>query len=143
VLKAWVFLIAVLAFGSMNANELEMKDEVTKQLEAYDAALKDRDENKLGQLFDDDGRFINDEGRALDKKGYIADFVKDKTYESASSTDVTTRVVGNMVIQTGIWTAKGTKQGKAFQKKVRYTTVWIKNGDTWVVTAEQSTPIRG
>jgi ketosteroid isomerase-like protein len=143
VLKAWVFLIAVLAFGSMNANELEMKDEVTKQLEAYDAALKDRDENKLGQLFDDDGRFINDEGRALDKKGYIADFVKDKTYESASSTDVTTRVVGNMVIQTGIWTAKGTKQGKAFQKKVRYTTVWIKKGDTWVVTAEQSTPIRG
>lgn len=142
-LKAWVFLIAVLAFGSMNANELEMKDEVTKQLEAYDAALKDRDENKLGQLFDDDGRFINDEGRALDKKGYIADFVKDKTYESASSTDVTTRVVGNMVIQTGIWTAKGTKQGKAFQKKVRYTTVWIKKGDTWVVTAEQSTPIRG
>jgi ketosteroid isomerase-like protein len=127
----------------MNANELEMKDEVTKQLEAYDAALKDRDENKLGQLFDDDGRFINDEGRALDKKGYIADFVKDKTYESASSTDVTTRVVGNMVIQTGIWTAKGTKQGKAFQKKVRYTTVWIKKGDTWVVTAEQSTPIRG
>jgi ketosteroid isomerase-like protein len=143
VLKAWVFLIAVLAFGSMNANELEMKDEVTKQLEAYDAALKDRDENKLGQLFDDDGRFINDEGRALDKKGYIADFVKDKTYESASSTDVTTRVVGNMVIQTGIWTAKGTKQGKAFQKKVRYTTVWIKKGDTWVVTAEQSTPIHG
>jgi ketosteroid isomerase-like protein len=143
VLKAWVFLIAVLAFGSMNANELEMKDEATKQLEAYDAALKDRDENKLGQLFDDDGRFINDEGRALDKKGYIADFVKDKTYESASSTDVTTRVVGNMVIQTGIWTAKGTKQGKAFQKKVRYTTVWIKKGDTWVVTAEQSTPIRG
>jgi Protein of unknown function (DUF3225). len=143
VLKAWVFLIAVLAFGSMNANELEMKDEVTKQLEAYDAALKDRDENKLGQLFDDDGRFINDEGRALDKKGYIADFFKDKTYESASSTDVTTRVVGNMVIQTGIWTAKGTKQGKAFQKKVRYTTVWIKKGDTWVVTAEQSTPIRG
>ena len=142
-LKASIFLIAVLAFGSMNANELEMKAEVNKQAEAYDAALKNRDEKKLGELLADDGQFINDAGRALEKKDYIADFVKDKTYESASSTDVTTRVVGNTVIQTAIWTARGTKQGKAFQKKVRYMTVWVKKGGTWVVTAEQSTPIAG
>ena len=134
-------LAMLMAPGAVRADE---KDEVTKQLEAYDAAVKDRDEKKLGQLLDDDGRFINAEGRVLDKKGYIADFVKDKTYESSSSTEITTRVVGgNTVIQTGIWTAKGTKQGKAFQKKSRYMTVWVKKGDTWVVTAEQSTPIAG
>ena len=128
----------------MNANELEMKAEVNKQAEAYDAALKNRDEKKLGELLDNDGQFINDAGRALEKKDYIADFVKDKAYESALSTDITTRVVGsNTVIQTAIWTAKGTKQGKAFQKKVRYMTVWVKKGDTWVVAAEQSTPIAG
>ena len=128
----------------MNADELEMKAEVNKQAEAYDAALKNRDEKKLGELLADDGQFINDAGRSLEKKDYIADFVKDKTYESASSTDITTRVVGsNTVIQTAIWTAKGTKQGKAFQKKVWYMTVWVKKGDTWVVAAEQSTPIAG
>ena len=133
-------LAMLMAPGAVRADE---KDEVIKRLEAYDAALLDRDEKKLGQLLDDDGRFIDAEGRALDKKGYIAEFVTDKTYESASSTDVTTRVVGNTVIQTAIWTARGTKQGKAFQKKVRYMTVWVKKGDTWVVTAEQSTPIAG
>ena len=35
------------------------------------------------------------------------------------------------------------KKGKALQKKVRYMTVWVKRGDTWVVAAEQSTPIAG
>jgi len=122
------------------------KDEVTKLSQAYDAAIKDRDEKKLGQLLDDDGRYVNDEGRLLDKKGYIADFVKDKTYESSTSTDVTVRMVGGgntTAIQTGTWTAKGTMEGKPFQKKSRFTTVWVKTGDTWVVTAEQSTPITG
>ena len=133
-------LAMLMAPGAVRA---DVKDEVTKQLEAYDAAVKDRDEKKLGQLLDDDGLYINADGRVLDKKGYIADFVTDKTYESASSTDITTRVVGNTVIQTAIWTAKGTKQGKAFQQKVRYMTVWVKKADKWVVIAEQSTPIAG
>jgi uncharacterized protein (TIGR02246 family) len=133
-----VFLV-LLTSGTVGADD--PKDEVAKLSKAYNAAIKARDVKALTKLFDDDGRFITDDGRLVDKKGYIAEFVHDKTYDSTASEEVTVRVVGNVVIETGTWTATGMKEGKPFRKQNRYMTVWVKKGDTWVVSAEQASPI--
>jgi uncharacterized protein (TIGR02246 family) len=129
----------LLTIGPVRAGDA--KDEIAKLSKEYDAAIKARDVKALGKLFDDDGRFVTDDGRVLDKKGYIADYVNEKTYESSASEGVSIRVLGDMAIETGTWTGTGRQAGKPFRKHNRYITVWVKKDGTWVVTAEQITPI--
>ncbi len=107
----------------------------------YNATIKARDVKALGELLDDDGRFIAGDGRVLDKRAYIADYVNETTYESTTSDDVSIRLLGDVAIEVGAWTATGTRDGKPFTKRRRYTTIWLKRGDKWVVTAEQRTPM--
>ncbi len=119
----------------------DAKDEIARLSNGYNAAIKARDVKALGELLDDDGRFITGDGRVLDKKGYIADYVNETAYESITSDEVTVRLLGDVAIEVGAWTATGTRDGQPLTRHRRYTTIWLKRGDKWVVTAEQRTPI--
>ncbi len=134
-----ILLMMHLTIGTLRAGDA--KDEIAKLSKEYDAAIKARDVKALGKLLDAEGQFIDEDGKVLDKKGQIASIVDDNPYDSAVSEGVTIRVVGNTAIETGTWIGTGKKDGKAFRKQNRYTCIWEKKGDTWVVIAEQATPI--
>ena len=46
-----------------------------------------------------------------------------------------------VAVETGIFLAVGTRDGKAIKDHLSYTTVWVKRDDKWHVAAEQGTPI--
>jgi uncharacterized protein (TIGR02246 family) len=120
----------------------DAKDEVLRLSKAYDAAIKARDAKALDTILDDGGQFITSEGRLLDKRGYIADFTSKEAYDSVTMEENAVRVFGGTAIETGRWSATGTEAGgKPFQRRVRFTTVWVKKGGTWVVTVDHSTAI--
>ena len=134
-----MLLMMHLTVGTVCAGDA--KDKIVKLSKEYDAAIKARDVKALGKLLDDEGQFIAEDGKVFDKKGQIASYVDDKSYDSSASEGITVRVVGNTAIETGTWTATGKKDGKEFRKQNRYTCIWVKKGDTWVVISEQATPI--
>lgn len=121
----------------------DAKDEIARLSNGYNAAIQARDVKALGELLDDDGRFITGDGRVLDKRAYIADFVNETNYESTTSDDVSIRLLGDVAIEVGAWTAAGTRDGQPSTKHRRYTTIWHRRGGKWVVTAEQRTPMPG
>lgn len=121
----------------------DTKDDVAKLSKEYDAAIKARDKKALDKLFDDGGRFIPSDGRLLDKREYVAALVDEMSYESSTSDNATLQVFGDTVIETGRWIGTGKKDGKPVRHEVRYTCVWAKKAGTWVIVAEQSTPISG
>jgi hypothetical protein len=112
--------------------------EVAKVAEQYDAALLKNDSAFLDRLFDEAGMFIDHEGKVFNKKEYRA--LPAVAYETGKSLDRSFRIVGPLVIETGVWEGTGKLDGKAVSYRHRYCDVWIKKDGRWVITFEQSTP---
>ncbi len=74
----------------------------------------------------------------------IADTVDPKVkMELAETTDMNIRVDGDKAIVTGVFHTKGTdEKGAAFDRKVRYTDVWIKRDGRWQAWSSQGTPMK-
>lgn len=63
--------------------------------------------------------------------------------ESAVASDMRVRVDGNTGIVTGVYTMKGRdERGQPFDRRIRYTDVYVKRDGRWLVVASQGTPIQ-
>lgn len=84
------------------------------------------------------------EGKLNNKKEDIAETVNSKVkMELAETTGMEIRVDGDKAIVTGVFRTKGTdEKGMAFDRKVRYTDVWIKRDGKWVAWSSQGTPMK-
>lgn len=73
----------------------------------------------------------------------IAGFKNDKSvYESAQPTDMNIRIEGNAAYVTGIYLLKGRdEKGQPFNRRIRYTDVYIKRDGRWQVWTSQGTEI--
>lgn len=122
----------------------EAKAEITRLSAVYDAAIKAKDAKALARLFDDAGTFIDQDGAVLNKRGAIASFTKvPGTCLSSKSSIRSIRVLGGIVIETGTWTAVYRDKGKRTRMRNRYTDVWIRKDDSWVLTAEHASAVKG
>jgi hypothetical protein len=54
---------------------------------------------------------------------------------------VTARVLGSVVVVTGIYVAKGVENGKAYVRRGRFVDTWVPKEGGWRCVASQSTPI--
>lgn len=136
--------LALLALvGLTGSASADVSGEIEKAAKAYDTAIAAGDAEALGALLDDDGHFVDEEGRLHDKKQHIGAYLDEKrTWESAESSERTLRVVSPaVVIETATFLGTGQLNGKPFRLHTRYTDVWVKKEGRWVVVAEQSTPI--
>ena len=76
----------ILALAATSAERSDVaRQELAKLVEAYDAAILSGDVAFMERRFDDQGEFVGTEGRIHDKRGYIAEIVKGKTYATAES----------------------------------------------------------
>jgi ketosteroid isomerase-like protein len=77
--------------------------------------------------------------RLMNKAEDIADTVNDKVkIELAETTDISTRIDGTTAIITGVFRVKGKdEKGAAFDRRSRYTDVWIKRDGRWQVWSSQ------
>jgi hypothetical protein len=83
-------------------------------------------------------------GKLSNKTEEIAGFKADKSvYESAQPTDLNIRIEGNSAYVTGIYLLKGRdEKGQPFNRRIRYTDVYIKRDGRWQVWTSQGTEIQ-
>ncbi len=83
-------------------------------------------------------------GKLTTKAEDIADIKNRKeVIDSAVASDMEVRLEGNTGIVTGVYQLKGRDdKGLSFDRRIRYTDVYVKRDGRWVVIASQGTPIR-
>jgi ketosteroid isomerase-like protein len=83
-------------------------------------------------------------GKITDKTEEMADFKSRKDVTSwAELSDLNARKEGDTVITTGINRVKGKDaEGKAFDRRVAFTDVWVKRDGRWQVLATQGTEVK-
>jgi ketosteroid isomerase-like protein len=108
-----------------------------------DAILK-RDKAWFEKNFASDFSGISSlSARLMNKSEEISDTVNDKgTMELAETSGMNIRIDGNTAIVTGIFRTKGKdEKGVAFDRRTRYTDVWIKRDGRWQAWSSQGTVI--
>lgn len=119
----------------------DLKEEFSKLVTKYDAALLTRD----AKFFEDhfgEGHFVGPNGQLFDRKEYVAAALG-RTWETVkASQEVVQELSDTVVIESGVFSATGKEaNGKEFREHSRYLAVWVKKGGKWVNVAEQGTPI--
>ncbi|MEO5858495.1 MAG: nuclear transport factor 2 family protein [Pyrinomonadaceae bacterium] len=120
-----------------------MEQEVIKASEAYTEALRKRDKAGFERLLADDYMFTSEDGKTRNRSEDIAHMTAgDTTFESVGTADRKVRVIGNSAaVETGIWKAKGTNKGKAFDETGRYTTTWAWRSGRWQIVSDHTSLI--
>ncbi len=83
-------------------------------------------------------------GKLTNKSEEIADFKSRKgTTSSAVLHDLNVRTEGNTAVVTGVNHVQGRDgEGKAFDRRVAFTDVWVKRDGRWLVLASQGTDVK-
>jgi ketosteroid isomerase-like protein len=147
-MKAVVFLSAVLCvcalLGTARQREKPSGEEgrIIALESAWDQAEQNQDANALANLLADDLVYVDYDGSISTKKEFLASIKSgDITGEQINNEGVTVHLYNNVAVSTGIYRDKGVEKGKPFQRRGRFTNVWLNQNAKWVCIASQSTLI--
>lgn len=121
-----------------------MEQEVLKASSDYTEAMNRRDKAAFERILADDYFFTNEEGMTRTKAEDIAKMTSaDGALESLTISDQKIRILSNgSAVETGMFKAKGTNKGKAFDETGRYTTTWVWRGGRWQIAADHTSLIK-
>ena len=111
----------------------------------WNDADKKRDLAWFERNYDDDATDISSRTGALQRKAEVLASMKDDkvVLDSMELSDLNVRVEGNSAVVTGMNHVTGRDdKGVAFDRRVRFTDVFIKRDGRWRVMATQGTPVQ-
>jgi uncharacterized protein (TIGR02246 family) len=110
---------------------------------AWDQAEQNKDANAIANLLADNLVYVDYDGSLSNKQQFLAGIKSgDITGEQINNEGVTVRLYNNNVaVSTGIYRDKGIMKGKPFQRRGRFTNVWLNQNGNWQCIASQSTLI--
>jgi len=110
---------------------------------AWDQAEANKDVNALSSLLAEGIVYVDYDGSLWNKKDFLASVKSsDITSEQIINEGVAVHLYNNNVaVSTGIYRDKGVENGKPFQRRGRFTDVWINESGNWKCIASQSTLI--
>jgi uncharacterized protein (TIGR02246 family) len=110
---------------------------------AWDQAEQNRDATALANLLADNLVYVDYDGSLSNKQQFLASIKSASvSSEQIKNEGVTVRLYNNNVaVSTGIYRDKGVENGKPFQRRGRFTNVWINQNGAWQCIASQSTLI--
>jgi ketosteroid isomerase-like protein len=126
-------------------NKHSLDAEVAQAGHAYDAAILAQDKVALAALFADEYIATNENGRVRNKHEDIAAMTSPNlnfTFVSSFNPEHRIRVYGNLAVETGRYTVKGSLKGSPFTEDGRYTTTWVKRSGRWQIVADHSSLIK-
>jgi len=120
---------------AVHAEILALENQLAAAIERQDAATFDR-------LTTEDYRFIDENGRVLNRAQYIADrsHNKDKV-ESAVQDEIEVRQYGDAAIATGRSILHGSRDGTPFVYRFRWTGVYVRRDGQWQAASGQLTAL--
>jgi ketosteroid isomerase-like protein len=120
------------------------KEEITAKLKdlenRWEAAVSRHDASVPRSLLADDFIGVSSKGKVENKSGLLAGFSQDTdTYQSAVNTTLDVHINSpTMAIVIASAREKGTsKDGKPFDRAVRFTDTWMERNGRWLCTASQ------
>lgn len=127
----------------MTADEHEVLAEIEALEDRRWAALLASDVDALGQLLADELQYTHSNGLVDTKDSYL-EAITDKTfdYRSEDRSDMAIAVVGDTAMMTGrcaFTVIVG--ESRTVDLDCRYSTVWVRRGQSWQLLCYQSTPL--
>ena len=112
----------------------------------WNEAIKKRDAAWIERNYLDDATDVSSASGNLQTKAQaIADLRRADpgVVESLELSEVVVRIDGNAAVVTGVYRDRGREDdGKPYDRRVRFTDIWLKRDGRWMVWATQGTPIR-
>ena len=120
---------------TVRAEILAIENQWATAIEQQDAATFER-------LSAEDFRFIDENGRVLNRAQYIADRSHNpENVESAVQDEIEVRQYGDSALATGRSTIHGTRDGAPFVYRFRWTDVYVRRGGRWQAVSGQLTTL--
>jgi ketosteroid isomerase-like protein len=141
-LLALLCVCAVLGTAQQPAKPSGEEGRIIALESAWDQAEQNKDANALANLLADGLVYVDYDGSISTKKEFLADIRSaDIIGEQINNEGVTVHLYNNVAVSTGIYRDKGIAKGKPFQRRGRFTNVWINQNGKWECIASQSTLI--
>jgi len=127
-------------------NKVSPSDRAKQQVQRAEAervrAILQSDTQSLAKLISDDCVVTTMNGEVLDKKGDLALYgaTGPKTL-SWEPSEVAVRIYGNAAVVNGRATFKNVLDGETRENEIRFTHVWVRQGDQWQLVARHATRI--
>ena len=142
ILSTGFLLLTCVAFAEDTTQQSDARAQLDKAYAAYLEAIIDADSATLAKLYTDDYTFTNGRGMFLSKEDRLQNIETGATdLESVEVSDREVRIYGNTAIDTNQVTLKAKYSGQAASGDYRHLSVWVKQGNTWRLAANQITPI--
>jgi len=127
------------------AKEKEIKQEELLNLEKETArALQWNTGTFFRRVYGDDFVGILPSGQVMNKMAWIAAVENSGVqYSSFVASDIRVRMFEETAVVTCLWSARGTKSGRAFSKQSRVTHVYVYGQRGWQAVASQETLLPG
>ena len=127
-------------------NKVSPQDRAKQQVQRAEAervrAILQSDTQALSKLIADDCVITTLNGEVLDKKGdlalYGASGPKTLSWEPS---EVAVRIYGNAAVVNGMATFNNVLDGETRENEIRFTHVWVRQGDHWELVARHATRI--
>ena len=109
---------------------------------AWNHAEEKKDAAALDQLLGSSLVYIDYDGSIMNKREFL-DNIKAEGLHPAQiiNEEMKVQMYGDAAVATGIYREKGTDKGKAYQRRGRFTDMWVKQNGGWQCVASQSTLI--
>jgi len=127
------------------AKEAEVKQEELVNLEKETAhALQWNTGTFFRRVYGEDFVGVLENGRVLDKAGYIASIESSTAkYSSFFASDIRVRMFQDTAVVTCLWSARGTQGDRSFARQFRVIHVYIYGQRGWQAVAGQQTLLPG
>jgi ketosteroid isomerase-like protein len=141
ILLSVMLLLWPVALAAQSAAQLSAEQTRILALEnAWNQAEEHKDIKALDALLDSTLVYVDYDGSMMDKAAFIASVKAPALHpEQIVNESMTAQVYGDSAVVTGVYREKGTKNGKPYSRRGRFTDTWVSQNGTWVCVASQST----
>jgi len=133
--------IALIPIGIFSVDSNVSKEKIRSLLTAWNSSLQSSDPEKVAVNYADDAILLPTMSNKIrhnheEIKDYFKHFLKSKIVEHVDEENI--RVYGDIAINSGRYTFNIAKNGKPEQIKARFTFVYRKVGDKWLIIEHHS-----
>jgi ketosteroid isomerase-like protein len=109
---------------------------------SWSQAVVAKDLKVLDMLLAPELVYVDDDGKLMSRQQYIASVKSSDLHpERVTTQSMTVHSYGNMAVVSGLYLKKGTRNGKAYVLRERFTDTWVMRHGNWVCVASHSTLI--
>ena len=142
-LCVFVVALAMMGIAQERAKPSGEEGRIIALESAWDQAEQNKDATALANLLADNLVYVDYDGSLSNKQQFLARIKSASvSSEQINNEGVTVRLYkDNVAVSTGIYRDKGVENGKPYQRRGRFTNVWINQNGAWQCIASQSTLI--